>query len=107
MDHSPQTPNDQESSGSQAPDQPPIEVPASALSDEALEGLIEEFIGREGTDYGWVEASHDAKTKAVRRQIQAGEVKIVFDPNTESVTLMTKQQWSRRPTASAQSGDNE
>ena len=36
-------------------------IPAEQLSADALQGLIEEFITREGTDYGEVEWSLDQK----------------------------------------------
>lgn len=69
---------------------PPVEVPQESISEEAFVGLIENFIFREGTDYGIVEVQHQTKIGQVRRQIDRGDVKIVFDPNTESVTLMTE-----------------
>lgn len=75
---------------------PPVEVPAAALSPEALESLIESFILREGTDYGREERSHETKLEQVRRQLQSGHVKIIFDPKEESVTLLTAEEWRRR-----------
>lgn len=72
----------------------PVEIPVEALSSEALEGIIDSFILREGTDYGAQEASYMTRLDQVRRQIDKGEVKIVFDPNEESVTLMTRAQWA-------------
>ena len=36
---------------------PPIEVPREKISGEILSALIEEFILREGTDYGAVEVT--------------------------------------------------
>lgn len=65
-----------------------IEVPATALSDEALRRLIEEFVTRGGTDYGAVERTLAEKVADVRRQLQRGEVKIVFDPETDTVNLV-------------------
>lgn len=75
---------------------PPIEIPIDAISKEALEGIIDSFILREGTDYGLVEAQHQTKYQQIQRQILKGDVKIVFDHITESVTLMTKNEWSKR-----------
>jgi uncharacterized protein len=72
---------------------PPIEVPREALSDEALSNLIEAFILREGTDYGAHEVSYDTKASQVRKQLDSDDVKIVFDPNTETVTLLTTKQF--------------
>lgn len=75
--------------------QPPIEVPSEALSVEALDGIIDNFILREGTDYGAQEVSRSAQIQRVQKQIDKGDVKIVYDPNTESVTLMTLVQWRK------------
>ncbi len=71
----------------------PIEVPKDVLSDEAFSNLIEAFVLREGTDYGMHDVEHDTKLNQVRKQLDLGEVKIVFDPNTDSVTLLTAKQF--------------
>lgn len=72
---------------------PPVEVPIDALSAELLDAIIESFILREGTDYGSVEFSLETKLKQVRQQIEKGDVRIVFDPATESVNLMTDREF--------------
>ena len=74
---------------------PPVEVPPEALSEETLRAVVDSFIYREGTDYGWQEAHHDTKSQQVLKQIAKGHVKIVFDPNTESLTLMTEREWKK------------
>jgi uncharacterized protein len=66
----------------------PIEVPAGELSREVLRALVEEFVTRDGTDYGAVERSLEAKVSDVLRQIARGEVRIVFDPESETTTLV-------------------
>lgn len=76
--------------------QPPVEIPVDQLSEETLAAVLESFILREGTDYGRDEVGFDTKIDQVRRQLARGDIKIVFDPNTESVTLLTKEQWRRR-----------
>ena len=90
---------DDTSSGGQAGDDegplPPLEVPKEALSADALRGVVDNYIMREGTDYGVAEVSYETKFKQVCRQIEGNEIKIVFDPNTETVTLMTKAEWNR------------
>lgn len=65
-------------------------IPPQSLSAEALQGLIEEFITREGTDYGWDEVPLSAKVEQVRRQIEKGDVVIVFDSSSETVSLLTR-----------------
>ncbi|MGB3611343.1 MAG: YheU family protein [Cellvibrio sp.] len=66
-------------------------IPPQSLSTEALQGLIEEFITREGTDYGWEEVPLSTKVEQVRRQIERGDVVIVFDTASETVSLLTRQ----------------
>ena len=72
-----------------------IEIPLDRLSPEVLRGVIEEFILREGTDYGVQESSLDNKIAQVRCQLGRGDVLITFDPVTENCTLLTKHQFKR------------
>jgi uncharacterized protein YheU (UPF0270 family) len=65
-----------------------IEIPPSALSEEALRGLIEEFVTRAGTDYGAVERTIEEKIADVRRQLSRGEAKIVYDPESDSANIV-------------------
>jgi uncharacterized protein len=58
------------------------------LSEEALRGLLEEFVSREGTDYGLHENSFEAKVSDVRRQLESGEARIVFDLLEESANIV-------------------
>jgi uncharacterized protein YheU (UPF0270 family) len=75
-----------------APEQLPerVEIPASRLSPGALEGLIEELVTRDGTDYGAEEQTLEQKKHAVARQIDRGEVVIVFDPASETCNIIPK-----------------
>lgn len=66
-------------------------IPYQRLSPEALQGLIEEFITREGTDYGWEEIPLGTKVLQVRSQLERGDIVIVFDEKTESVSLLPKR----------------
>lgn len=65
-------------------------IPAKLLTQRALIGLVEEFITREGTDYGVREHTFEEKRADVMRLIAAGEVLILFDAETESTTLRRK-----------------
>jgi uncharacterized protein YheU (UPF0270 family) len=67
----------------------PVEVPLDALAPETLDALIESFVMREGTDYGAQERSLASKLADVRRQLERGEAKIVFDPATETVNIVS------------------
>jgi uncharacterized protein YheU (UPF0270 family) len=72
-----------------------IEVPPSALSEETLHRLMEEFVTRAGTDYGSVERTLEAKIADVRRQLSRGEAKIVYDPETDTANIVVAD--ARRP----------
>jgi hypothetical protein len=64
-----------------------FEIPWTSLSEDALFGVIDDFILREGTDYGWQEVSLERKREDIRRQLEKRKIKIMFDPASESITL--------------------
>lgn len=66
-----------------------MDIPLEKLSPEALQGVIDDYILREGTDYGQQEASLEKKRADVLRQLEKGKAKIVFDQETESITLIS------------------
>lgn len=67
----------------------PIVIPHTELSAEALRGVVESFILREGTDYGEREVSLDQKVAQVLRQLERGEARIIFDAELETVHIVT------------------
>jgi uncharacterized protein YheU (UPF0270 family) len=68
-----------------------VVVPHEQLGPEVLRAVIEDFITREGTDYGLHEHSLTQKHDAVLRQLQRGDAFIVFDGESESVTLLRRE----------------
>ncbi len=64
-----------------------IKVSWNELSDAALLGVIDDFVLREGTDYGAAEVALATKREQVRRQLERGTACIWFDPHTGTVTL--------------------
>ena len=66
-----------------------VEIPMEQLSEDVLRALVESYINREGTDYGAVERSLDEKVADVMRQLEDGSARILFDPETESISLAT------------------
>jgi uncharacterized protein YheU (UPF0270 family) len=67
----------------------PVVVPYTELSAEALRGVLESFVLREGTDYGEREFSLDEKVAHVLGQLRRGEAWIVFDPESETIDIQT------------------
>lgn len=68
-------------------------IPPQSLSPEALHAVLEEFISREGTDYGDREWTLAEKVRQLKPQVLRGQVLIVFDPVSEQVNLMSKDEW--------------
>ena len=72
-----------------------INVPISDISAEALTGLLEEYVSRDGTDYGEVEVTIDEKTKVLRKQLEEGELSILFDPETQELDIVMREQMEK------------
>jgi uncharacterized protein YheU (UPF0270 family) len=83
-----------------------VELSVDQLSPEALRGLIEEYITREGTDYGHSgdaqgaatdphsEWSLEEKVAQVLRQLESGDARIVFDLEQESASIVPADELS-------------
>ena len=61
-----------------------VEVPFQALSPEALEGVLEEYCTRGGYDS---EVPLAARVGEIRRRLEAGRVRLVFDPEEGLVNV--------------------
>jgi uncharacterized protein len=61
-------------------------IPRHMLSPEALHGVIEAFVTREGTDYGAHAIPLATNVVQVRQQLDVGTAGIVYDQETESYT---------------------
>jgi uncharacterized protein len=66
-----------------------IAIPHDELSPEALHGVVEAFVLREGTDYGEREISLEQKVAQVIQQLARREAQIMFDPVSESLDIVT------------------
>ena len=70
----------------------PLIVPWKDIPADTLDNLIEEFVTRDGTDYGDYEIATSTKVEQVRQQLKQGDAFVVFDEATESVSVMGKEQ---------------
>lgn len=59
-------------------------IPYEQLSDEAMAGLIDEFVTRDGTD----ESNEEAKARRVRTMLRRGEAAVAWDEENESATIV-------------------
>ncbi|MBU1965211.1 MAG: YheU family protein [Proteobacteria bacterium] len=62
-------------------------IPVNKISPEALQGVIEEFISRNGTDYGEIEASQETKFRRVKQKLETGSAVLIFDDETETTNI--------------------
>lgn len=69
-------------------------VPFEKISEEALDGLINEFILREGTDYGQKEYTLQEKHEQLKKQLISGKIKIVFDSQEQTASLIRSEHLS-------------
>jgi len=67
-----------------------MQIPHNALSAVTLQNLLEEFVTREGTDYGDRHYSLADKVSHVRTQLEKGLVYIVYDPHSSSCHIVSK-----------------
>jgi len=65
-----------------------VAIPSDQLPPETLRRLVEEFVTRDGTDYGAVEASTEDKIAHVMRELESGEAQVVFDPESETTNIV-------------------
>ena len=62
-------------------------IPVNKLSSEALQGVINEFISRDGTDYGEMEVSPETNFRQVKDKLETGLAVLIFDDETETTNI--------------------
>ncbi len=68
-----------------------MEIPWQKISDEALTAIIEEFVTREGTEYGARDYTLEDKVAQVRAQLRSGKLGLDYEPDGGSCQLFVKQ----------------
>ena len=66
---------------------PVIVVPYQELSAEALHGVIDHFVLREGTDYGHRDYTLDEKRGRVLVLLRDGKAEICYDPEEDHLDI--------------------
>lgn len=69
-------------------------IPPSQLNPDVLNNILEEFITREGTDYGQQELNLQEKVERLHPQVMKGEVLIVFDERLQNIQLLSKEDYA-------------
>jgi len=62
-------------------------IPVNKLSARALQGVIEEFISRNGTDYGAMEVPLETSIRQVKANLKSGAAILIYDDETETTNI--------------------
>ena len=65
-----------------------IDVPYERLDPETLRNVIQEFVTRDGADWGDTGCTLEDKVGQVMQQLRSRKVKIVFDLNSETTNII-------------------
>ena len=68
-------------------------IPLEQLSNETLAAIIEDFILREGTEYGAEDISKQAKIAQVKKQLEQGSALLVYSELHESINILPSDQF--------------
>jgi uncharacterized protein YheU (UPF0270 family) len=63
-----------------------LEIPYEELSEEALQGVLEEFVTRGGYESDMVV---EERIRKLRQRLEQGKAKIVFDPEQGATNLVS------------------
>lgn len=74
-------------------------IPYTMLNGETLRGIVEEFVLREGTDYGYGQGAAsdsasastlEAKVLQVMKQLERGDAVVLYDQESETCDLVAR-----------------
>ena len=67
-----------------------VEIPYQEINPETLRNMIEDFVSRDGSDWGDAGGSMEVKIEQVLRQFKTGKIKVVFDLTSQSANIILK-----------------
>ncbi|MDW7646407.1 MAG: YheU family protein [Desulfuromonadales bacterium] len=68
-----------------------VEVPYEELSPEVLRNLIQEFVSRDGADWGEAGCTLEDKVEQVLGQLRQKKAKVVFDLQTQTANIVVRR----------------
>lgn len=69
-------------------------IPHDMLQADTLQGLLEDFVTREGTDNG-DDTPLEVRVQRARAALQKGEAVILFDPDSQQCQLLLRSEVPR------------
>jgi uncharacterized protein YheU (UPF0270 family) len=79
-----------------------MQIPVDRLDAETLTRVIEEFVSREGTDYGQSSPDLLAKVEGIRRKLKSGEAVLCYDEVSESCHILSREAYRSLQKSGAQ-----
>ena len=68
-----------------------VDVPYERLDPETLRNVIEEFVTRDGSDWGEAGGTLEEKISQVMQQLRNRKIKIVFELNSETTNIVVNR----------------
>ena len=68
-----------------------VDVPYERLDPETLQNVIEEFVTRDGADWGEAGGTLEEKVGQVMQQLRSRKIKIVFELNSETTNIVVNR----------------
>ncbi|MCH2185236.1 YheU family protein [Myxococcota bacterium] len=73
---------------SEAIEESATEVPFETLEPGTLRRLAEEFVTRDGTDYGLREQSLEEKVDGLMKALETGQARIYFEAESQTINIV-------------------
>lgn len=67
----------------------PIFISYGRIPGDSLQGLLEDFATRAGTDYGELELTLNARVEMIRGQLESGTAVLAYLPLDDSVQIVS------------------
>jgi uncharacterized protein len=65
-----------------------LDIPYQQIDPETLRRMIQEFVSRDGADWGDVGCTLEDKVNQVLQQLQHKQVKVVFDLRSQTANIV-------------------
>lgn len=73
---------------SPVPPEEGVEVPYERIAPRTLRNMIQEFVSRDGADWGERGCSLEDKVEQVHQQLWEGKIKVVFDLKSQTANIV-------------------
>lgn len=70
----------------------PLVIPYEELNPDTLRAMLEDYVTRDGTEYGETETPIAERIDFVLRQLRAGKAFILYDAESASFTIGSREQ---------------